>query len=101
MKKEIKWGSLHNLSEPVPKKVIDDANEQAWRYVWDAANWVLEQSSSTSGMYGSWSFQLSHNTTVKDVTKNPPIGRGGDIIDAIKDWTTKMRAFCDEHGFER
>ena len=99
--KPLKWASLHDLTTSVPTEVVEEANKQAWRYVWDAANWELEQSSSTSGMYGSWFIKISPNTTVKDLTKfhSLPTGVGGDIIDALKDFTEKMKVWNDKNGF--
>lgn len=101
--KEIKWASIGDLCKPIPQEVIEAANEQAWRYVWDAANWELEQSSSTSGMYGSWYVKLSPNTTVKNmlIFGECPTGVGGDLQDAFIDFTTKMKNFCDKHKLER
>jgi hypothetical protein len=96
-----KWASLYDLTNPISKEVIDEANKQAWRYVFDAANWEIEQSSTTSGMYGSWYVKISMNTTVKDlrVVNKLPTGVGGSLEDAFIDFTQKMEKFNNENGF--
>lgn len=96
--KEIKWASLNDLLTPVPEQIIKEAREQAWRFVYDADNWILEQSSTTSGMYGSWSVKICSSTTVKDVRLSPPVGVGGDLIDTFKDFIVKMKKFCDDNN---
>lgn len=100
---DIKWASLNDLTKPVPEEVINAANEQAWKYVFNAANWILEQSSTTSGMYGSWYVKLSMNTTVKDMSLAGflPTGVGGDLTDAFKDFTEKMKRFNTKYGFDK
>lgn len=98
--REIKWATLHDLTKPIPSEVLDAANEQAWRYVWDAANWEIEQSSTTSGMYGKWYFGVSRGTTVKDIRLTPPRGVGGDLQEAIENFTERMKEFCDENDLK-
>jgi hypothetical protein len=99
--KEIKWASLMNLSNSIPEDLIEEALEQSWRFAYDSTDWNINLSSSTSGMYGKWIISISPTTTVKDVRKTPPIGVGGDLIEAFKDFTIKMKEWCDKEGFKR
>jgi len=58
-----KWASLHDLN--VPKELIDDVYGAGSFFCYDAVNLVLENSSSTSGMYGIWGVDVSLHCTVE------------------------------------
>lgn len=97
-----KWASPYDLCKPVESEVIEQALDQCNRYVYDATNFIIEYSSSTSGMYGKWYVEISPNTTVKDIRlfSHTPKGVGSDLTEAFQDFTKKMKEFCDNHKFE-
>lgn len=96
-----KWGQLNDLSIAVDQQVLNKALEASWAYVFDSTNWDIQLSSSTSGMYGSWSVAISPTTTVKDMRVTPPIGVGGSPELAFLDFIQKMENFNDTNGFTR
>lgn len=96
-----KWASISDLAPVVKEETIVKALEASWCYVFDATNWEIKLSSSTSGMYGSWYVGICPTTTVRDLRKTPPRGTGGSLEEAFINFTERMEQFNKENGFAR
>lgn len=76
------WASYADLKE-IDHELLNRAVDAARYYCFDAVNLVFVLSTTTSGMYGTWSISVSTDCTVY-LNKKSPKGMGGHFNDALK-----------------